>query len=345
MSLGFVLMLSLFAVASTAQFTDWNSPVNLGPVINSSYSDSCTAISKNGLSLFFSSNRQTGDASSLDRDLYVSQRETVKDAWGPAVPLTMLNTTSWDSCPALSLDEHRLYFTSRRAGGCGLEDIWVSRRQDRRDDFVWEPPVHLACDGEGGVNSVGRDLAPAFFEDDTGKVLMYFISTRPGATFFDIYQSEMRDDNTFGPATPVAELNSPSYDMGAIVRRDGLEVIFQSYRPHGTGDLVASDFWVATRESTADRWSEPVFIPSLGNPALAMGGRIALSFDGRELYFTSVRSGGSGSADLYVARRERLPGKKLNDKDLCKDDGWRNFTDPVFKNQGECVSHFVSSRP
>jgi hypothetical protein len=47
------------------------------------------------------------------------------------------------------------------------------------------------------------------------------------------------------------------------------------------------------------------------------------------------------TGDLYVARRERLPGKKLGDKELCMDDGWRNFTDPVFKNQGECVSHFT----
>ena len=28
------LMLSLFAVASTAQFTEWSTPVNLGPAIN-----------------------------------------------------------------------------------------------------------------------------------------------------------------------------------------------------------------------------------------------------------------------------------------------------------------------
>jgi hypothetical protein len=29
------------------------------------------------------------------------------------------------------------------------------------------------------------------------------------------------------------------------------------------------------------------------------------------------------------------------DKDQCKDDGWRTFTDPPYKNQGECVSAVV----
>src|SRR4029453_16363858 len=29
-------------------------------------------------------------------------------------------------------------------------------------------------------------------------------------------------------------------------------------------------------------------------------------------------------------------------KDDCKNGGWRNFTNPTFKNQGECVSHFAN---
>ena len=164
MSIGFVLMLSLFTVASTAQFTDWTPPVNLGPVVNSIYLDSCSAISKNGLSLFFSSNRQTGNPNSMDRDLYVSQRESVEDDWGPPVRLTMLNTPYWDSCPALSLDEHRIYFTSRNpvVGACGLEDILgVAAGRTAATTSDGSRPVHLACASEGGVNSPARDLAPS----------------------------------------------------------------------------------------------------------------------------------------------------------------------------------------
>ena len=103
---------------------------------------------------------------------------------------------------------------------------------------------------------------------------------------------------------PVTEINSSSIDQGITVRRDGLEVIFLSTRGSTVGSL---DFWVATRERTGDPWSPPRFVPSLGNPAWAQG-KISLSFDGRELYFTSWLPDFS-SANLWVATREKLKGK------------------------------------
>lgn len=299
------LMLLVLVLPAYPQFTDWTPPQNLGPVLNTEFVDSCVAISKNGLSLFFSSNRQTGNPTSMDRDLYVSKRDAIGAPWGAPVPLASINTANWESCPALSLDEHQLYFTSIRPGGCGAEDFWVSRRRDRKDDFGWEAPSHLACEAEGGVNSAGRDLTPAIFEDEAGRVFLYFTRNRPSTPFFDIYQIEMRDDGTFGPATPVEELNGAEFHSSyPVVRRDGLEVIFGSNRPGGSGNAAQMDFWAATRPSTQDKWSPPAFVPSLGAPAW-MQGRIALSFDGRELYFTSLRAGGYGAADLWVARREK----------------------------------------
>jgi hypothetical protein len=34
----------------------------------------------------------------------------------------------------------------------------------------------------------------------------------------------------------------------------------------------------------------------------------------------------------------------LTGKDQCKNGGWSTSTQPVYKNQGECVSHFASSK-
>jgi hypothetical protein len=296
------------------QYGDWSPAVNLGATINGPFLDSCAAISKDGRSLIYSSNRiaaeATGNPDSTDRELFVSQRPSPRDPWGPPVHLAMLGADKWDSCPALSLDEHRLYFASERAGGCGGEDLWVSYRRDRRDDLGWEPPVHLACEADGGPNGAGRDLTPALFEDEAGKVLMYFTSNRTGTTpaAWELYQTEQAGDGSFGPATPIAELNSTTLDMSPVVRRDGLEVFFVSRRPGGSFGAVAgttNDFWTATRASTSDPWSKPVFVPGLGSPALAQG-RIALSFDGTELYFSSNRAGGLGNWDLWVARRDKV---------------------------------------
>jgi hypothetical protein len=271
----------------------------------------CVAISKNGLSLYISSNRQTLNAGSLDRDLYVAQRASRDEPWGPPMPLFMLNSSTWDSCPQLSPDDLRLYFTTRRSPDCGngLDDIWVSRRCDRHDDFDWGPPVSLGCESDGFVNGPGRDLAPSVFEDDDGREVMYFARVvPPDFTTSDFYESVMRDDGRFGPPVPIPGLNAAGYaDLGIAVRRDGREVILLSGRPHGavTPSQALLDFWTANRDSTDDPWSAPVFVPSLGDPALASG-HINFSADGRELYFSSQRAGGLGVSDLWVARRHRL---------------------------------------
>jgi hypothetical protein len=297
--IGALLLLGTPALADDVpRFTDWGPTENLGSPINGPYLESCVSISKNGLSLYFSSNRQTGNPASTDRDLYVSKRATKDEPWGEPEPLTMLNTTVWDSCPALGLDEHRFYFTSLRPGGCGGHDVWVSHRKNRKDDLGWEEPVNLGC-APDGVNSDASDLFPTFFEDETGRVLMYFGSTRAGTSGpMDLYQSEMNGDGTFGPATPLVELNSPAMEHSVTVRRDGLEVIFGSTRV--TGKL---SFWTATRASTSEPWSAPVPVESL--PA-GGSGRYALSFDGRELYFAGALPGASSGLDIWVARREKL---------------------------------------
>ncbi|HUJ26419.1 MAG TPA: hypothetical protein VLW85_10390 [Myxococcales bacterium] len=302
-------------------YTEWSPyAANLGPLINSQNLDSCVEISKTGLSLYFSSNRQDPGVAS-DRDLYVSQRPSVFDPWGPPVRLAMLSSTPYfDSCPALSVDLHRLYFSSGRPGGCGGSgnDLWMSYRADTSDDFGWGTPVHLACD-PAGPNGPGSDLQPDLFRDDRGREVMYFVSNRaaPGvAAADDLYQAFVAEDGTVGPATPVTELNSSVLDTSPAVRRDGREIIFGSQRPGGSGVAGSIDFWTATRNRTSDPWSTPVFVASLGVPAAppaASGaaytqGKISLSCDGTQLYFASTRGPSFGDYDLWVATRQlRVP--------------------------------------
>ena len=297
------LMLVFVAVPAAAQFTDWSAPVNLGPVVNSTSLDQCVAVSKNGLSLYFSSMRPSPGG----RDLYVSKRASLSDPWGVPQVLPNINSPSDESCPALSLDEHRLYFASARPGGCGATgttDLYVSRRHDRQDDFGWEPPVNLGCMSDGYVNSPWYDQTPNFFEDESGTVVMYFATARPPfVSGYDIYASPMRNDDTFGPGTPVTELNSLAWDLGPAVRRDGLELIFSAGALRG--GMGGFDLWTATRKSTADPWSAPVNLTVLNSTANEIG-RLCFSFDGRAFYFASNRPGGNGGTDIYITTREKL---------------------------------------
>jgi hypothetical protein len=291
----------LFAVAPQAtraqQFSEWSAPVNLGPIVNSPWLDQGPTLSRKGLSLFFVSDRPGGLGGT---DIWVSQRATVDSAWD--VPQNLgpnFNSPFNESAPSLSTDEHRLYFSSIRPGSLGY-DFWVSKRHDRGDDFGWKPAEILP----GPVNTSATEACATFFEDDaTGTVFLYFYSDRPGGKgATDIYVTKLQDDETFGPAVLVEELSTPVADTCPTIRRDGLEIVFQSNRP---GTFGGMDLWVATRGSTSDPWSTPVNLGSVVN-STDSDFRAWLSFDGTELYFSSSRPGGFGNSDIYVSRRSKL---------------------------------------
>jgi len=298
-------LVGLVFVASTTpvladdvdQFSDWSAPVNIGTVVNTVDGELAPFISKNGLSLYFFSDRAGGFGLN---DIYVSQRASVDGPWGPPKNLgPTINTEFNENAPTLSIDGHRLYFATDRPGGIGGLDLYVSRRHNKRDDFAWGSPENLGS----GVNSVGDDAAAAHFEDDeSGTVTIYFQSNRSGGD--DIYASALNedgDDETFGPAVLVPELNSPFLDRLPGIRRDGLEMFISSNRPGGFGAL---DVWVSMRAHTSESWSTPVNLGPVINGE-AVDGRAALSFDGAALYFHSTRSGGVGFFDLYVSTRNK----------------------------------------
>lgn len=288
--------------AHAQKYSDWSTPVSLGPVINSASSDQGPAISKDGLSLYFHSNRLGGFGGF---DMYVSQRVSVDEPWGSPMNLgPVVNTAFDEGNPAFSRDGHFLFFQSIRSGGLGGIDLWVSRRNHTHDDFDWEPAVNLGS----GVNSTADDNAPTFLDNDELSVVqLYFVSSRTGGLGGqDIYLSNQMVDGSFGPAALVPELSSSSTDSRPSIRHDGLEIIFQSNRPGSFG--TALDLWVATRESALDAWSAPVNLGSTINTA-AIENNANLSSARMTLFFSSDRPGGLGGLDLYMATRERLRGQ------------------------------------
>lgn len=312
MKLVAVLVL-LTAGAAAQQFSPWSVPVNLGPVVNSASNDQHPTLSKDGLTLIFASDRPGGFG---DFDLWVSQRDSLDSSWQTPRNLTMLNSSSRDFAPYLTSDGHWLFFHSNRPGGCGGMDMYATHRQNKRDDFGWEPPLNLGCT----LNSPVDDAGPTFFEDDTTGILyLYFTRnyTPANPAGFDIYVSTCTADldscnrqQLWNPANLVPELSSPSRDTRtAIRRRDGLEMIISSGRAGGVGN---EDLWVSTRESTQDAWSIPVNLdPDITSPVVnstAFDGAPALSWDGQTLIFFSQRAGGFGGSDLYMSTRQKLTG-------------------------------------
>ena len=275
--------------------SEWSEPVNLGAPINSPAADQSPALSADGLSLYFASDRPGGLGGV---DLWVSRRATPESPWDTPVNLgAAINSPDIESGPDLSANGHLLFFQSSRPGGEGSNDIYVSYRADVHDDFGWGDPVNVGS----GVNTSAGEFGPWYNEDGADGPVLYF-ARGPNNTFTQIYSAPVtRDGLSRGSAAPVAELNDPAFTQGhPTLEVNGREIVFYSNRPGGLG---GNDLWTATRRSVNDSWSPPV---NLGAPLNSSTGELlpALSRDGRTLLFTTNnRPGGLGGMDIWMSTR------------------------------------------
>ena len=299
-----VTLLTFFLTNSPSvnaqRYSEWSTAVNLSSVINSSSSDQQPAISNNGLSLYFTSNRPGGFGGF---DMYVSHRTSVEEPWEAPVNLgPTVNTTANEGNPAFSRDEHLMFFQSDRPGGLGGIDIWVCQREHTQDAFDWQAAMNAGTE----INSSAGDQSPSYFEnDDGGNPQLYFASSRAGGLgSLDIFMSTQAGDGLFGAPLRIVELSSPGGDARPSIRHDGLEIFFQSDRAGTTG---GNDLWVSTRGSTLDPWSTPVNLGNTINTTF-VDNNPYLSSDGTTLFFVSDRPGGFGAQDLYVTTRTKIRG-------------------------------------
>ena len=205
----------------------WGEPVNLGSTVNTSQLDVCPAISANGLSLFFGSERAGGSGG---RDLWVTTRATKYDPWGEPVNLgATVNSSAFDCCPSVSADGMSIYFTSPRSGGYGSYDLYVTTRATTSDP--WGPAVNLGPT----VNSSASEMCMAISADG---LALFFISNRAGGSGdMDIWVStrETKDNPWSTPVNLGPTVNSSSTDRAPTIPANGLTLYFESLRPEGSG--------------------------------------------------------------------------------------------------------------
>jgi hypothetical protein len=296
-------LLAVFAPAAQAmEFSPWAPAVNAEDLpgtsdeLNTAFQDGCPIQAPDGLSLFMASTRPRFEGDTrTDIDIWVAERESTDAPWGAPQNLgAPVNSTADDFCPTPIRGEG-LFFVSRRVlpgVTCGMGDIYFTRLNPARG---WEPPEHLGCQSDGGPNTPLDEQGPSYVK--TGGPALYF-SSGP-----DIYRSARHGDGSFGPAEPVAELNSTAMDIQPNVRRDGREVVFASNRG-GTSAFGGQDIWVATRKDVNGPWSAPVNLGSAVNTA-ANETRPSLAWGATRLYFGRA-PGAPVTADIWVSTREKI---------------------------------------
>ncbi|MCY7351284.1 MAG: OmpA family protein [Cytophagaceae bacterium] len=115
---------------------EWSNPDNLGADVNSASWDSQPALSADGRTLYFVSDRPGGLGK---RDLWVCRRDSAGH-WSKASNLgKALNTPDDDVSPFLHANGRTLFFASEGYVGLGGFDLWMTEQQGNG----WSKPENL----------------------------------------------------------------------------------------------------------------------------------------------------------------------------------------------------------
>jgi hypothetical protein len=92
--------------------------------LDTPFDDASPWPSRDGLALYFASNRPDG----LTGDLWEARRPRPGAPFSAPTPLTNVNSDSFDGEPSLSAEGCTLFFSSARPGSIGETDIWEAYR-------------------------------------------------------------------------------------------------------------------------------------------------------------------------------------------------------------------------
>ncbi len=159
-------------------------------------------------------------------DLYLSQ--LTPQGWSEAINLGgRINSDQWDAQPSLSPDKRDLYFASRRMGGLGGKDIYVSHLQS---NGRWSGPENMGA----GINTPGDDECPFIHADNQ---TLYFVSNGlPGYGGNDIFVTRKGFDGKWEKAKNLGYPINTINDEGTLfVAADGKTAYYASDRNDSKG--------------------------------------------------------------------------------------------------------------
>lgn len=282
---------------------------------------------------------------------------------GPAINVPLVT----DGNAVLSPDGRSLYFDSDRTdlpGAQGARDLWVSRRACtdwQNPDCEWQTPSNLGPSVNTpyveGLPTISADGHLLFWSSHTTRTGCpaepdEADPTRPCDT--DIYVSwraDIHDDLGWGPAValpaPVNTGGEDNVSAFVTVGEPGRGNLYVDL-PGGTGpfDMYTVPIAVTARAGPggpAVQVLGPITpLQELNLPTTFDGG-VTLRADGRELFFTSNRVGGTGALDIWSSTRRSPHDPWSAPANVAEVNSSRGDLTPRVSRDGE-VLLFVSNR-
>ncbi|HET7152378.1 MAG TPA: OmpA family protein [Candidatus Kapabacteria bacterium] len=206
--------------------TEWQNIRNLGPVVNTEYWESQPAISADGKTLYFVSNRPGGLGGT---DIWYTTKDANDNWTEPKNMGAPINTADNEVSPFIAADGVTLYFASDGHGGLGGLDFFTSEKTDNG----WTQPVNLGAP----INTADNE---EFITVPASGDILYFSSNRSGGSgHLDIWEAFIKPK----PKT-VLLVEGRVYDVRTNENLSGHVVYVDS-----TGDTVAN---VHSNKSTGE---------------------------------------------------------------------------------------------
>jgi outer membrane protein OmpA-like peptidoglycan-associated protein len=289
--------------------------INMGPNINSQYSELFPILTPDETVMFFS---RKGDPTNVgfgknpnDEDIWYSTRNS-DGSWNKAERLPgPLNTTNYDGVRAINSTATHLYLQNiYRPDGTGAKGFSLSVKQP---DGTWAFPDPL--DIEDYYNDTSNAMMTISGDE---QMMILALKRKDSKGGHDLYLSHNLGGLKWSKPEPIEELNTPMDEISPFISYDDHTLYFST---NGRGGIGGYDIFITRRlDSTWMHWSEP---RNLGAPVNtpSFDAYFTLGARGDTAYFSSwdeTSTRGFGKSDIWKLglKPEMRPGYHLPKGDM-----------------------------
>ncbi|MBE2245868.1 MAG: OmpA family protein [Candidatus Competibacteraceae bacterium] len=269
---------------------------NLGPNINTSYSEISPIISQDGKYLFYSSKNNPDNIGGKDDkdDVWISERQS-DNTWSMRKNIGKpINNSSPNTVISITPDNNSMLLRGRYKsdgsfGGNGASITY-------RTQSGWSMPVPI--DIENYKNNASTS---EYWLSSDGMYMLLTIQ-HPDKNYGDkdVYVCKRKEDGSFGPPINLGPvINTWLSELSPFLAADGVSLYFSSYGHAGYG---SADIFVSRRlDDTWQNWSEPENLgPGINGPE--WNAYYVIPASGEYAYMAA--SGEYGGSDIF---RIQLP--------------------------------------
>lgn len=216
--------------SSTRKDTGWSLATPLPGKINTPQNEGAQMISQDGQWLVFAGTNRADSWGGFD--IYISY--LTPTGWSDPVNMgSHINTESWESQPCLSPDKRDLYFASRKPGGLGGSDIYVSHLVNGK----WSEAENLGPQ----VNTAGDEQCPFMHADN--QTLYFTSNTWPGYGDDDLFYTRKGPGGAWSnPVNLGYPINTINREGTLFIASDGKTAYYASDRSDSRGGLDIYSF-------------------------------------------------------------------------------------------------------